>query len=84
MSLVSWATSSTVLSARLSAAGAVLDNPAIDVGAVLEYYPAPHWTLRFDAGNTVVFLQDNIVGSDGKPLKRTDNFQPGLSVMYTF
>lgn len=59
-------------------------NPAIDVGAVLEYYPAPHWTLRFDAGNTIVFLEDNVVGSDGKPLKRTNNFQPGLSVMYTF
>lgn len=59
-------------------------NPAIDAGAVFEYYPAPHWTLRFDAGNTVVFFQNNITGSDGKPLKRTDNFQPGLSIMYTF
>ncbi len=72
-----------------SAAGAPLQtgrftNPAIDAGAVFEYYPVAHWTLRFDAGDTVVFFQNNIIGSDGKPLKRTDNFQPGLSVMYTF
>ena len=59
-------------------------NPAIDAGVVFEYYPAPHWTLRFDAGNTVVFFQKSILDSNGKPLKRTDNFQPGLSVMYTF
>jgi hypothetical protein len=32
-----------------------LTERALDVGGVMEYYPARHWALRWDMGNTVVF-----------------------------
>jgi hypothetical protein len=50
---------------RLSIAFALrfdrLTEPILDFGGVAEYYPAHHWTLRYDLGDTVMFEDPLIV-----------------------
>ena len=32
-----------------------LTQPALDLGGVVEYYPARHWAFRWDMGDTLIF-----------------------------
>jgi hypothetical protein len=69
---------------------------ALDLGGVLEYYPARHWALRWDAGDMVVFgepgLTSNLVGTvppnfvnpPPEPAQTTNNFLFSTGVRYRF
>ena len=35
-----------------------LTERAVDLGGVFEYYPARHWALRYDLGDTVIFEEE--------------------------
>jgi hypothetical protein len=68
-----------------------LTERALDFGGVFEYYPAKHWALRYDFGDTVVFgegAQIHIFGDsfnfNGPPGNTTHNFQFSTSVHYRF
>jgi hypothetical protein len=43
-----------------------LTQPALDLGGVVEYYPARHWAFRWDLGDTLVFQEKgptfNVIG----------------------
>lgn len=68
-----------------------LTEPALDFGGVFEYYPAKHWALRYDFGDTIVF-QEGVKISFGIPApltpsiggRNTNNFQFSTSVHYRF
>ena len=71
-----------------------LTEPALDLGGVFEYYPARHWALRYDLGDTLLFeekVRVNVIGSipPGFNLGAVDNgttnhFQFSASVHYRF
>src|SRR5262245_28451209 len=68
-----------------------LTERVLDFGGVFEYYPAKHWALRYDFGDTVIFgegAQIHIVGGpfnfSGTPGRTTHNFQFSTSVHYRF
>jgi hypothetical protein len=71
-----------------------LTEPALDLGGVVEYYPAKHWALRYDLGNTILFeeaVKVNVIGTIPPgfvlgPLggKTTDHFQFSTSLHYRF
>lgn len=63
-----------------------LTERVLDVGGVAEYYPAHHWTLRYDLGDTLMFedpligIGIRVVGGPGV----TNHLQFGASVHYRF
>jgi hypothetical protein len=67
---------------------------ALDFGGVMEYYPAHHWALRWDAGDTMLFrergptitLVNNGVATQlfTNPAKTTHQFQFSTGVRYRF
>lgn len=71
-----------------------LTERAIDFGGVIEYYPAKHWALRYDFGDTVIFgeaAQISFIGSlpgtsfaTSIPGRNTNNFQFSTGVHYRF
>jgi hypothetical protein len=71
-----------------------LTERALDLGGVMEYYPARHWALRWDAGNTLLFREPGtkitIIGLPiaVDPLRIpsgiTNNFQFSTGVHYRF
>jgi hypothetical protein len=72
-----------------------LTQRALDLGGVVEFYPATHWLLRWDLGDTLVFqeqqLSSSIVGGGnppivfpGAPSRVTNNFQFSTSFRYRF
>jgi hypothetical protein len=70
-----------------------LTERALDLGGVMEYYPAWHWALRWDAGDTLVFREQGptitIIGlpiptSFPAPSGITSNFQFSTGVHYRF
>ena len=71
-----------------------LTEPALDLGGVFEYYPARHWALRYDLGDTLLFedkVRVNVIGSippgfNLGPINSgtTNHFQFSTSVHYRF
>lgn len=68
-----------------------LTERAIDLGGVFEYYPAKHWALRYDAGDTVVFEETREVfvnppvpGPQAFAGKTRNRFQFSTGVHYRF
>jgi hypothetical protein len=71
-----------------------LTHRALDVGGVMEYYPARHWALRWDAGDTLFFeeqgpiftiIAPNVVASFPQtPARTTNHFQFSTSLHYRF
>jgi hypothetical protein len=71
-----------------------LTERALDLGGVVEYYPARHWALRWDAGDMLIFEDDGptftaifpgqppIVTTN--PGKTTNNFRFSAGVHYRF
>jgi len=51
-----------------------LTEKALDAGGVIEYYPAAHWLMRWDLGDTVLFEQPTVFSFTGA------NAPPNLSV----
>lgn len=66
-----------------------LTEKTLDVGGVFEYYPAKHWSLRYEMGDTLKFTEPiKLVGSPfilGNPGgQTTNNFQIGAGFHYRF
>jgi hypothetical protein len=75
-----------------------LTERALDFGGVLEYYPARHWTMRWDFGDTVIFGESGpilhivTVGSGVSPVlpfptpfgRTSNNFQFSTGIHYRF
>jgi hypothetical protein len=63
-----------------------LTERALDLGGVIEYYPAKRWSLRYDAGDTMLFEElptfNNPVRDFGT--YRSNHFQFSTSVRYRF
>ena len=63
-----------------------LTERALDLGGVVEYYPAKRWSLRYDAGDTMLFEDlptfNNPVRDFGT--YRSNHFQFSTSVRYRF
>lgn len=51
-----------------------LTEKALDAGGVFEYYPARHWLMRWDLGDTILFEQPIVFSFTGA------NAPPNLSV----
>lgn len=51
-----------------------LTEKALDAGGVFEYYPAHHWLMRWDLGDTIIFEQPTVFSFTGV------NAPPNLSV----
>jgi hypothetical protein len=66
-----------------------LTEKTLDLGGVLEYYPAKHWSLRYEMGDTLRFTEPTkFVGNPfivGNPSGgTTNNFQVGAGFHYRF
>jgi hypothetical protein len=69
-----------------------LTERVIDFGGVFEYYPAKHWALRYDLGDTVIFEEElrfvvvnSPLPSPKSSLNQTGNrFQFSTSLHYRF
>jgi hypothetical protein len=71
-----------------------LTERTLDLGGVFEYYPAKHWSFRYDMGDTLLFTDPfkiTVVGGPstlfGSPFIRsqtTNNFQIGTGIHYRF
>jgi hypothetical protein len=71
-----------------------LTETALDLGGVVEYYPARHWALRYDFGNTMIFenpIRVTVIGNlppgftfSSLPGATTNHFQFSASVHYRF
>ena len=72
-----------------------LTEKALDLGGVVEYYPARHWALRWDLGDTLVFQDQGptftaiFVGNPTPsitffPARTSNNFQFSTGVHYRF
>jgi hypothetical protein len=65
-----------------------LTEKTLDLGGVFEYYPAKHWSLRYEMGDTMVFTEPiKVIGfpfalnTNGRT---TNNFQIGAGFHYRF
>ncbi|HET6845047.1 MAG TPA: hypothetical protein VFK06_25685 [Candidatus Angelobacter sp.] len=71
-----------------------LTERALDLGGVVEYYPAKHWTMRWDLGETLLFQEASnkfsIVNGGTTtttffpPARNTSQFQFSTGVHYRF
>jgi hypothetical protein len=71
---------------------------ALDLGGVMEYYPARHWALRWDFGDTLIFQESGpaenvtVIGNGlpgfipfpPTPSQTSNNFQFSTGVHYRF
>ncbi|HEX4603860.1 MAG TPA: hypothetical protein VH724_07695 [Candidatus Angelobacter sp.] len=72
-----------------------LTQPALDLGGVVEYYPARHWAFRWDMGDTLIFQEKgptfNFIGVGtpvGQPFTQrnfgSNHFQFSTGIHYRF
>jgi hypothetical protein len=71
-----------------------LTQGALDLGGVVEYYPAQHWALRWDLGDMLIFQNegplfvDTLNGQTSSfrqfPSKVTNNFRFSTGLHYRF
>lgn len=74
-----------------------LTQPALDLGGVVEYYPAKHWAFRWDLGDTLLFEEKGptftvisppglppFLQSPPAPARTTNQFQFSMGVHYRF
>jgi len=61
-----------------------LTEPALDLGTVIEFYPARHWAWRTDIGDTMVFYRSS--NFSGFPIAGAtkSNFQFNTGFQYRF
>lgn len=66
-----------------------LTEKTLDLGGVFEYYPAKHWSLRYEMGDTLIFTEPvKFVGDPFIPGSfngaTTNHFQIGAGFHYRF
>jgi hypothetical protein len=65
-----------------------LTRPALDLGGVMEFYPAKHWSLRYDVGSTLVFYNQRRIatplGDITVPGRTKHDFQFSTGIHYRF
>lgn len=61
-----------------------LTEPALDLGTVVEFYPARHWAWRTDIGDTMVFYRSSSFLVIRVPGTTKSNFQFNTGLQYRF
>ncbi|MGC2695308.1 MAG: hypothetical protein WA738_05900 [Candidatus Angelobacter sp.] len=61
-----------------------LTEPALDLGTVVEFYPARHWAWRTDIGDTMVFYRGSSFLGIRVPGTTKSNFQFNTGLQYRF
>jgi hypothetical protein len=61
-----------------------LTEPALDLGTVIEFYPARHWAWRTDIGDTMVFYRSSSFSGIRIPGTTRSNFQFNTGFQYRF
>ncbi|MBZ5505067.1 MAG: hypothetical protein LAO78_06240 [Acidobacteriia bacterium] len=61
-----------------------LTEPALDLGTVIEFYPARHWAWRTDLGNTMIFYRSSSFLGVTLPGTTHSNFQFSTGIQYRF
>lgn len=61
-----------------------LTEPALDLGTVVEFYPARHWAWRTDIGDTMVFYRESSFLGIRVPGTTRSNFQFNTGLQYRF
>lgn len=61
-----------------------LTEPALDLGTVIEFYPARHWAWRTDIGDTMVFYRSSSFSGIRVPRTTRSNFQFNTGFQYRF
>ena len=61
-----------------------LTEPALDLGTVIEFYPARHWAWRTDIGDTMVFYRSTSFSGFQIPGSTKSNFQFNTGFQYRF
>jgi hypothetical protein len=61
-----------------------LTEPVLDIGAVIEFYPAEHWAWRTDLGDTMIFYRSSSFLGFNIPGKTQHGFQFGTGLQYRF
>jgi len=61
-----------------------LTEPALDLGTVIEFYPARHWAWRTDIGDTMVFYRSSNFSGFPIPGATKSNFQFNTGFQYRF
>jgi len=63
-----------------------LTERALDLGGIIEYYPTKHWSLRYDAGDTMLFEELPTFNSPVRDFGtyRSNHFQFSTGVHYRF
>lgn len=61
-----------------------LTEPALDLGTVVEFYPARHWAWRTDIGDTMVFYRESSFLGIRLPGSTKSNFQFNTGLQYRF
>ena len=59
-------------------------KPALDLGAVLEYYPSRHTVVRFDASDVIVGFGGDLIGEARCPCPRRLGTENGLQLSVGF
>jgi hypothetical protein len=55
-------------------------DPLLDAGAVIEFYPAKRWILRYDVSDTIIFYGDGVRAIGLSPPITTGPPNPGFAV----
>src|SRR5947209_10954554 len=61
-----------------------LTEPALDLGTVIEFYPARHWAWRSDIGDTMIFYRSASFLGIRIPGSTRSNFQFSTGLQYRF
>jgi hypothetical protein len=61
-----------------------LTEPALDLGTVIEFYPARHWAWRTDIGDTMIFYHSSSLLGIRIPGSTRSNFQFNTGLQYRF
>lgn len=61
-----------------------LTEPALDLGTVIEFYPARHWAWRTDIGDTMIFYHSASFLGIRIPGSTRSNFQFNTGLQYRF
>jgi len=61
-----------------------LTEPALDLGTVIEFYPARHWAWRTDIGDTMIFYRSSSFLGIRIPGSTRSNFQFNTGLQYRF
>jgi hypothetical protein len=61
-----------------------LTEPALDLGTVIEFYPARHWAWRTDIGDTMIFYRSATFLGIQIPGSTKSNFQFNTGLQYRF